>query len=322
MIMKKKIAGLTLALLLCAGPAAPAFAAGETQPSPMTPSVETSLFFDPLAASSENHYGGFVLKSNGELWGYIADKSGDPEKLKSGRILSDATAITSTGHAYVVAVATGTTTQSTLSVALALKTDGSLYVCAIGWGYDEPEPFFTAKQVDTGVAQIGGTAYLKINGELYELDPASKKSAGSYEAKDVIAFLPNGVGHITSDHTLHIEGSEYPGFRKIFGDQSGTQFALGDDGNLYGWGLNNTGRVGAGAVNDGVVTAEGVGGAYFPYYYYARIFEPRMILERVTAMYFDVNRVYACDASSLAPADTATRAEVAAMLHRFTEAMN
>jgi hypothetical protein len=246
--MRKKIASLSLTLLLCVSIAVPAFAADSAKAALMTASVETSLFLDPTRGG--DYYGAFVLKANGELWAYLADKSGSPGKLDSQRVLTDVMAVTSTVHSYIVAITTATTTLPTTGAALALKTDGALYVCAFGWDYNESKPFFEAKQADSNVAQIGGTAYLKSNGELYELDPAFKTSANSYEAKDVISFLPENGDYITSDHTLHIGGADYPGFQKMFSGPPYGYFALGDDGTLYGWGNNNKGSVGCGAAYD------------------------------------------------------------------------
>jgi hypothetical protein len=293
--MKKHILGVAFALTLYLGLAAPSFAAEPVNVPLMTASVETSLF-SIWSGPSSDYYGGFVLKSDGELWAYLSDKSGSPGKLESNKVLTDVVAVTSTVHSYVVAITTGTTTLPTVSTALALKTDGALYVCAFGWNYGESEPFFVSKQVDSNVARIGGTTYLKTNGELYALDPASKTSSNAYEASDVISFLPESPTYITSDHTLHINGAEYPGFQKIFsGPLAQGSFALNDDGSLYGWGNNSRGSVGAGAVYDEIRYGTAISGGPIPKR--AMINSPMPVLERVDTMFFDENCVYARDSA-------------------------
>ncbi len=268
----------------------------------MKPSANTSMIFG-------NHLNALILKSGGELWGYIATNEfeGQVAIADSKMLLGN-----------VAAVSGSCQLGSANLLSLALQTDGTLYACQL----DPYARTFTTEPVAAGVAAISDNCYLTENGELYGYGKGMDFSQPDAYitglvtmqkrvAENVISFagtvdIPSGetnsLAYITADHVLHYgNGKTMSGFSRVFrsAQGGGTYFALADNGDLYGWGNNDWGQAGNGGKYNSVKTPVFVGSPSETGYtdIYVTVSDPEKILSQVQDVYFDDCGVYAKDAS-------------------------
>jgi len=288
--MKKRVLSFALMLSLCAALCTGFEAFAATTPEFQNPAIETSVYCGKDGSCA------YVLKSNGELWGYVYG-SGDGEyenKLHAKLLLSNVVAVASTSNAV------------SSQVALALKTDGTLWKCYVSY---IPYASFDAVLLETNVVAIDSSlSYLKANGDLYNcfwtMDNSGSISFDKkFVAGNVISFL-NAKVYITSDYILHYDNSglekTMPGFRKLMAFYSAessnrgvTFFALSQNGDLYGWNENKYGNVGCGPT-DNYNWPFGYQPIYNEYNYPSvTVYDPQYVMSDVTNMYFDDDCIYA-----------------------------
>lgn len=250
--MKRQWFSITVAVVLCVGMlnhSIKIVEAAEIQ----KPRLETSLIGSPsLILLGKKPY--YILKSNGELWCYIMDKTISDSFIPK-LVMKDVVAIT------------GVTDQNgTWNVILALKKDGTLYQVKFFelFGICPDSPY--TEVIAENVIEISGNSYLKENGELYSLCRSVNvdvQTTTKLVANNVISFAGNGPAmrshansaygnsgllvYITKDHVLHYKTEEeiLQGFQKVY-YHNGAYFAVTDDNDLYSWGENTYGQVGNG----------------------------------------------------------------------------
>ena len=284
----KRIVALALAVLMVAAFAATASAVAA--PKFQMSTIETSVYCGKDGACA------YILKSNGELWGYVyGSGAGDYEnKLHSSLLLSDIVAVVSASNAV------------SSQIALALKTDGTLWKCSISY---IPYASFDAVLYDSDVVAINSSlSYLKANADLYNCfwtmgDGGSISFDKKFVTGNVISFL-NPKVYITSDYVLHYDNSGLEktmlGFKQLMssdapeGSNRGVAlFALGQNGDLYGWNTNTYGNVGCGTTSD-YSWPFGYQPKYNEYNYpLATVYDPQFVMSEVKTMFFDDNCIYA-----------------------------
>ena len=270
----------------------------------MSPSIQTSVFTGTLDMSSFDNYSvrataTYIVNANGELWGYIAGNTNNPNTVVSGLVLTDVIAFTSSTVASRSIRGTGNLYPDTLS-GLTLKSDGTVWLTRIGVNRNNHELDVQTLQIGSSVSKISSTYYLTESGNLYTFEtnrnrfnfieePESLNFGGTtvfvgLVARDIIDTA-NGV-HLPSNRILELSGARIERVQELFA-VNGATFALTKEGRLYGWGVHTTGRVGAGPVFD---RAMGVMGDWW-----IAVNRPRRILDNVVTVSSDDNLVFAID---------------------------
>ena|GEM_PF-1811264 len=271
----------------------------------MQSSVNTSMYTRRMSISqgnslesSINAIAVYVLQPSGELWAYFAGNPRTPSELGSRLVLSDVIAISTCSARGFNFNATASTLESSIFPALALRSDGTVWITLMGLKRGNYELYTNAVKLDSSVSKISCNYYLKNNGDLYSVRTNGQHSlitAGSsvFDRGTVstelilrnISDTSNG-NHLSNNRNINMSGTNLSGVQQLFYG-SGANFALTTDGNLYGWGVHTTGRIGVGTNFDG---ATGVSGRWNLF-----VERPRFVMGNVSTMYFDDERVYARD---------------------------
>ena len=301
--ISKRIISVALALFMLSA-FVPTVAVNAASVPRMQSSLETSVYIELLSFPNMSAEGAYVLHDNGELWAYIAGSPTDPTRLLSSQVMTNVIAVTfspAIGDSLFFGVEE---LYSPSLVALALRSDGTVWLTAVGVRRANHEIYIRTTQLDSGVAKISGNHFLKENGDLYSvgrfrLDNTERtlEFPGIHfhlHLNRVSSNVLDIAGHlyIPSNRILEVGSARIENVQAVFAG-SIANFALTANGRLYGWGNNTTGSVGVGPVLD---RASGVSGNWR-----LLVQTPRHVVfadgSSIASVYFDGNIVFARDTS-------------------------
>jgi len=307
--ISKKFIGVVIAIVMLFS-FVPTMAVNAANVPRMEADIRSSMFSNTMVMADRDGSrtvmttGVYILQSNGELWAYIAGNPNNPTGIVSGLVMTDIVAFVSNfSLGSVVNNISDAIYYSNLS-GLALRADGTVWLCTIGIYRNSYEIYINTVQIGSDIVKISGSNFLRANGDLYTI--YNRRQAGLitylespqifdigraniYVAPVARNIIDTNAGrHLPSNRILEIDGVNFSNVQELFSGAM-ANFILTSDGRLYGSGNNTRGSVGVGLVADRVA---GVSGSWT-----VSVVRPRHIMNDVVSIYFDDSIVFARDRS-------------------------